>query len=84
MSEVRELDPDVAELCKILREDARFGKFSIEDFIHAIQEFVEQDLHNYVINAPESEPPHPLVIACLEGCVNHLSDASMAYYASLK
>lgn len=80
----RKLEPEIEELVKLLKTDERFAKFSIEDFICAIREFVEEDLSNYAMGTSTTEPPHPVVISCLEACVNHLGDARMAYYASLK
>jgi hypothetical protein len=72
-------------LLKLLMADEKLREFSVEDYISAIREYVEEDLRRYVMpDKPRSEPPHPLVVQCLEACINHLSDASMAYYASLK
>lgn len=80
----RAVDPDVEELVRIYKSDPKFAKFSIEDLICAVRELVEEDLRKYAMGETSTEPPHPLVIQCLEGCINHLGDARMAYYASLK
>jgi hypothetical protein len=83
MSE-RRVEPEIEELLGLLKEDPKFHKFSVEDFICAIREFVEEDLRKYALGETTDEPPHPLVIDCLEACINHLGDALMAYYASFK
>jgi len=80
----RKLEPEIEELLEVIKGDPKFNKYSIEDFICAIREFVEEDLRKYALGETTDEPPHPLVIDCLEACINHLGDARMAYYASLK
>ena len=45
---------------------------------------VEADKEQYLKGSPEGEAPHPLVVRCLDATVQHLQDASFAYYASLK
>jgi hypothetical protein len=73
----------VGELKVRLIED--FGQdVSIEDFIGAICLMIEADKAQYVQGAPDGELPHPLVVRCLDAALQHLHDASLAYYASLK
>ena len=84
------MEPEVIEesegrrLLTLLMADEKLSGFSIEDYIDAIRESVEDDLKSYLDGAEDGEQPHPLVVSCLEACINHLGDASMAYYASLK
>ena len=84
------MEPEVIEesegrrLLTLLMADEKLSGFSIEDYIDAIRESVEDDLKNYLDGAEDGDLPHPSVVFCLEGCINHLSDAKTAYYASLK
>lgn len=73
----------VGELKVRMMED--YGKdVSIEDFIGAVCLMIEADKEQYVKGSPDGEMPHPLVVRCLDASIQHLHDASMAYYASLK
>lgn len=79
-------ESDARRLLALLKsKEDIWTEFSVEDLIGAIREYVEDDLNGYVSHADvDGEPPHPAVVAALEACINHLGDASMAYYASLK
>jgi hypothetical protein len=57
---------------------------SIEDLIGAIRLMIEADKEQYIKGSPDGEMPHPLVVRCLDASIQHLEDASLAYYASLK
>lgn len=57
---------------------------SIEDMINAIALMIEADKAQYIKGSPDGEMPHPLVVRCLDASIQHLHDASFAYYASLK
>ena len=61
-----------------------YGEASIEDMIGAVRLIVEADKEQYLKGSQEGEAPHPLVVRCLDATVQHLQDASFAYYASLK
>jgi hypothetical protein len=52
----------------------------IEDTIEILKEFIIADLEKY----KREENPHDGVVACLEGTIEHLGHASLAYYASFK
>lgn len=53
---------------------------SIEDVITAARLLAEADRDGYA----KSKTPNELVLGCIEACVQHLADASMAIYASYK
>lgn len=57
---------------------------SIEDIIGAVTLMIEADKEQYMKGSQGGEPPHPLVVRCLDASIQHLQDASLAYYASLK
>lgn len=50
-------------------------KMNVEDMCDALIEVVKED---------KKVQTHHLVIGCLEGCIVHLENASLAYYASTK
>lgn len=56
---------------------------SIEDVITAARLLAEEDRDGYVKGQGE-HAPNDLVVHCIEACIQHLSDASMAIYASYK
>jgi hypothetical protein len=60
---------------------------SIEDLIDAVGILVKRDRDAYVaslLERSERVDEKDLVLACLDGCQEHLSNASMAWYASTK
>lgn len=67
-----------------LAEHLKTLKVSVEDIINAARILATEDLEQYKKGSPSGEPPNDLVIACIEGCVQHLQDASFAMYASYK
>lgn len=77
-------DHALAEAIKdAAKADPRFEGKGIDDLIGGIRALVENDLAHYEAGN-HSEPPHPLVIQCLHACIDQLSAAKTAYYASLK
>lgn len=61
-----------------------YPEASMEDLIGAIILMVAADKDQYLKGSPDGEAPHPLVVRCLDATIQHLEDASFAYYASLK
>lgn len=61
-----------------------YPEASMEDLIGAIVLMVKADKDQYLKGSPDGEAPHPLVVRCLDATIQHLEDASFAYYASLK
>ena len=59
------------------------GEYDTEAVIETLRDIVEEDLSAYV-EACTAQYKRDEVVACLEACINHLQDASTAYYASLK
>jgi hypothetical protein len=74
-------NPKVKALMEHLQTHPVFADVSMETLIDTVRELVEADLRAYVLDDNGSNLD---VVACLEGCINHLGDAKMAYYASLK
>ncbi len=65
----------------------QFPDASIEDLIDAVKLLVEEDKKKYVRFAKKNHEKSEnvkLVVACLDGCLESLSNASMAWYASTK
>lgn len=53
---------------------------SIEDHFGELRRKIDHDLAQYRLG----EDAHPAVVNCLEAASEHLANADMAYYASLK
>jgi len=62
------------------------GSASIEDLIDATRILVERDRAAYVRTLRERglDEAKDLILHCLDACIEHLSNASMAWYASTK
>jgi hypothetical protein len=71
------------ELAIRLLED--YGnEVNIETLIEAVQIIVKRDKDQYIVQSAEDGGPNELVIHCLDATVEHLGNASMAWYASTK
>jgi hypothetical protein len=74
------MEAEVEIVMNRMLDDHVIGAHSVETIIQAVREIVERDLTAWSSNNPGER----LVTGCLEGCVNNLSEASMAWYASTK
>lgn len=77
---VEKLEQGASEILAMIQSDK---KHSLDDYFQAIRAYLEDDLAKYTTGRG---PDHgnPLVVECIEAAINHVGDASMAYYASFK
>ena len=74
---------NASELAIRLLED--YGEdASVETLIDAVQIIVKRDKDQYIIGSAEDGGPNELVVHCFDATLGHLSNASMAWYASTK
>lgn len=75
---------DAQAVLAYMKDPNSIGQFNVETLMAAMQLWVEGDKANYIKGAENGDLPHSGVLACLDACIEHIQDARMAYYCSLK
>ena len=55
-------------------------EYGAHALLAAAEAALKRDLKAYL----KAKEPNPLVVACIEGAIEHVRDADFAYYASFK
>lgn len=74
---------DAQAVLAYMKDPNSIGQFNVETLMAAMQLWVENDKKKY-IEMCTADKPNENVVACLDACIEHIQDARMAYYCSLK
>lgn len=76
---------DAQAVLAYMKDPNSIGQFNVETLMAAMQLWVEGDRKHYVATEEACQrEPDLNVLACLDACIEHMQDARMAYYCSLK